>query len=220
MGVTAIGSITPPPALLAAMGEAQALGILGEMPLADQVRHASGFAEAWTQGRGERSAPRSVVDLGSGGGMPGLVLALAWPSAQIVLLDSSAKRVDFLRRAIVRCGLDERVRAVGERAETAGRSDRYRSGSDLVVARSFGPPAVTAECAAPFLMVGGRLIVSEPPPDDQAPDRWSSAWLAQLGLVDTGAVRGAFGYRVLEQVRPCPDRYPRRVGVPAKRPLS
>jgi 16S rRNA (guanine527-N7)-methyltransferase len=92
------------------------------------------------------------------------------------------------------------------------------------VSRSFGPPAVVAECAAPFLEVGGRLVVSEPP----GPlDRWDHAEeLAELGLAvppadpsDPSDPHGRGSYRTLIQISACPPRYPRRVGIPAKRPL-
>jgi 16S rRNA (guanine527-N7)-methyltransferase len=89
-----------------------------------------------------------------------------------------------------------------------------------VVARSFGSPAVTAECAAPFLEVGGILVVSEPP-DRGASVRWPVEGLADLGLapVASGGHRGRFGYQVVEKQVPTPDRFPRRTGIPAKRPL-
>jgi 16S rRNA (guanine527-N7)-methyltransferase len=100
---------------------------------------------------------------------------------------------------------------------------------DAVVARSFGPPAVTAECAAPFLVVGGRLVVSEPPGDDRddegigasapTPPRWPAKGLARVGLVGEAAWTEPFHYRSFVLERPCPDEFPRRDGVPAKRPL-
>jgi 16S rRNA (guanine527-N7)-methyltransferase len=101
----------------------------------------------------------------------------------------------------------------------------FRGRYDLVVARGFGPPAVTAECAAPFLELGGRLVVSDPP--DEPPDRgegggsrrWPTAPLAALGLAPERSFAQPYHYQALRQVAPCPDRYPRRTGVPRKRPL-
>jgi 16S rRNA (guanine527-N7)-methyltransferase len=89
-----------------------------------------------------------------------------------------------------------------------------------VTARSFGRPAVTAECAAPLLKTGGWLLVSEPPSDErtEAP-RWPPEPLLQLGLVPEEQAREEFEYQVLRQREACPDRFPRRIGVPAKRPL-
>ena len=86
------------------------------------------------------------------------------------------------------------------------------------LARSFGPPAATVECAAPLLRVGGVLVVSEPP--DGTGDRWSTEGLARLGLVleETRMVDGATFSR-LRQVEAAPPQFPRRPGVPVRRPL-
>ena len=104
----------------------------------------------------------------------------------------------------------------GQRAELAARGP-LRGQVDLVVARSFAAPGVTAECGGPFLRLGGRLVIAEPPGGQ--PDRWDADQLSLLGL-DLGArVTGRTSYQILVQSGPCPDRFPRRVGVPAKRPL-
>ncbi len=215
-----------PAQVLAVLEEARARHLLGPMPLADQVAHARGFAHV------AGKAPRRWMDLGSGGGIPGVVLAWMWPTSAAVLLDSAARRVRFLADAVNTLGWDERVTVEQGRAEDAGRLPSLRGFFDLVVARSFGPPAVTAECAAPFLCVGGLLIVSEPPdagrtelsPGSRAVPggpvtRWPPEPLAQLGLEPVGLVRDRFGYEVLRQVEPCPERFPRRAGMAAKRPL-
>jgi 16S rRNA (guanine527-N7)-methyltransferase len=102
------------------------------------------------------------------------------------------------------------------RAEIVGRSER-RGSFDAVVARSFGPPAVTAECAAPLLRPGGRLVVSEPP--DGTEERWPEDGVAAFGLARGARLPGPPGIQVLTQVEPCPEAYPRRDGLPAKRPL-
>lgn len=187
------------------------LGFLGPGPVDGHVEHALGFADV----AGE--SPAAVVDLGSGGGVPGLVLAATWPATSFVLLDSSERRTAFLREAVAGLGWAARVDVVRARAEVAGRDEALRGRFPLVVARSFGAPPVAAECAAPLLQVGGRLVVSEPPDDD---GRWPAEGLATVGLRLVGRVtaRGA-GYVVHEQVDACPDRYPRREGVPGKRPL-
>ncbi|MGH9185692.1 MAG: RsmG family class I SAM-dependent methyltransferase [Acidimicrobiales bacterium] len=162
--------------------------------------------------------PRRALDLGSGGGVPGLVLARSWPASCWVLLDAGERRAAFLRSAISELDLRDRVAVLEERAETAGRDPALRASFDLVVARSFGLPAVTAECAAGFLAVGGHLVVSEPPAN--AEGRWDVAGLARLGLEPVAPSAAAdFRVQVFEQTQACPDRYPRRSGVPAKRPL-
>ena len=161
--------------------------------------------------------PPLALDLGSGGGVPGLPLALAWPLTEWVLVDAGERRAEFLGQAVAELGLGERVGVVRRRAEELGRDPAQRGRYPLVTARSFGSPAVTAECAAPLLAIGGRLIVSEPPL--ATGHRWPAAALAGLGLEPERLIRLQAGYQVLRQVAPCPERFPRRSGVPAKRPL-
>ena len=158
------------------------------------------------------------MDLGSGGGVPGLVLATVWPGSSWTLVEANKRRASFLREAAAQLGCSARVQVVAERAEVVGRDGAHRGAYPLVVARSFGPPAVTAECAAPLLAPGGLLVVSEPPAGDGT--RWPAAGLARLGAVPERVARTARGtFQLIRQASPCPDRYPRRVGVPAKRPL-
>lgn len=195
------------------LAEARDLGFLGPGPVEGHIEHAAGFVQA----AGEPH-PSRVVDLGSGGGIPGLALALAWPKASFCLLDSSERRALFLARAAAALKLERRVAVAHARAEEVGRDPAWRAWADLVVARSFGPPAVTAECAAPLLGVGGRLIVSEPP--EEKGQRWPEEQLAQLGLRPVGRFEQAFSrFQVLRQDEACPETYPRRVGIPGKRPL-
>jgi 16S rRNA (guanine527-N7)-methyltransferase len=191
--------------------EARAVGFLGPGPVTEHIEHAEGFVRARNA-----PAPALAVDLGSGGGVPGLVLAARWPDCAIVLVDASERRTAFLRGAIERLRY-ARVSVRRDRAEVAGRDPALRGRADLVVARGFGPPAVTAECAAPLLRVGGRAIVSDPPDDGDS--RWPAAGLAKLGLRARRQIRVPASFRVLDQVSLCPDRFPRRVGIPAKRPL-
>lgn len=200
-----------------------------EMFLAPKLEHEpkSGVA-SWGHAGITSGGPARFLDLGSGGGMPGLVLAHHWQRSQAVLLDSNSRKTVALREAVDACGWSNRVSVVHSRAEVAARSD-LRSAFDLVVARSFGPPPVTVECAAPFLRCGGLLVVSEPPVDPPPgsnvgacasnPDRWPPEGLVVVGLEVVAGWRRLFGYQVLRQVVPCPTRFPRRVGVPRKRPI-
>jgi 16S rRNA (guanine527-N7)-methyltransferase len=162
------------------------------------------------------TAPGTAVDLGSGGGLPGLPLALAWPDTTWFLLDGGTNRAAFLREAVIQLGLSDRVEVVAQRAEETGRGI-LRGTVDCVVARSFGPPAVTAECAAPLLRVGGVLVVAEPPGGDLA--RWDEEGLALLGMRTGPAVSHPTAFQVIVQETVCPERFPRRTGVPSKRPL-
>jgi len=203
-----------------ALEQARRLGFLGEEPLEHQVRHSLGFARALASV--DAPAPGSWLDLGSGGGLPGLVLAWHWNRSRAVLLDANLRRTDALQGAIAALDWAGRVRVLRARAEEAGREPEWRRSQQVVVTRSFGPSAVVAECAAPFLEEGGHLVVSEPPARDATeghPDRWPAQPLAELGLRPIHFSQSEFGYQVLVQAHPCPDRFPRRTGVPAKRPL-
>lgn len=197
-------------ALAGVLPEAQEQGFLGPGPVEEHVIRALDLARAVPE------APGDAIDLGSGGGVPGLPLALLWPHSTWVLLDGSTKRVRFLRHAVGSLGLAGRVRAVEARAEEAARTG-LRGTFDLAVARGFAGPAVTAECGAAFLKAGGLMVVAEPP--GGAPGRWEVAGLAELGMRVGDSLRSPTACQVLHQERVCPDRYPRRVGIPAKRPL-
>ena len=204
------GRVQPSPPLLEVLERARRLGVLGPGPVLDHVSHAEGFIAALE----DLAEGSLVIDLGSGGGVPGLVIAEARPDLRVVLLDSLERRVALLAEAIVALNWEGRVVAELARAEDTGRSPQWRAQVDAVTARSFGPPATVAECAAPLLRINGVLVVSEPPEET---DRWPADGLAPLGLLDEGSP--VPGMRRLRQVSFCPDIYPRRVGMPAKRPL-
>lgn len=203
--------------LTAVLEESRRLGFLGPGPVEPHITHAEAFADAVD------STPARALDLGAGGGLPGLVLAHRfWPDTRWTFLDAQRKRTEFLRWASAELGLDDRVDVVTERAEAAGRDPNLRAVHDLVTSRSFGAPAVTAECAAPLLRDGGLLVVSDPP--DAAPDRWPANGLAALGFSAAEALRRGSAERPVHLVRmrrdgTLPDRFPRRVGIPTKRPL-
>lgn len=196
--------------LLVVLERARHYGFLGPGPVDVHVAHARGFAAA------AGAPPRRFVDLGAGGGVPGLPLACTWSSADGVLVDSSERRTAFLAEALEELELGDRVVVVRGRAEDLGRDPGLRETAELVVARGFGPPPVTAECAAPFLRVGGTLVVSEPP---EGPSRWDTAGLAKLGLEARDTAAAAFRFFTALQRSPCPQTYPRRSGIPRKRPL-
>jgi 16S rRNA (guanine527-N7)-methyltransferase len=146
---------------------------------------------------------------------------LTWDACRWTFLDAQRKRTAFLEEVVEDLGLGDRVEVVTERAEVLARSDEHRGTYDLVVARSFGPPPVTAECGSPLLRSGGLLVVSEPPTGSQ--DRWPTEGLAGLGLgaadfvVEPGPPPTHLA--VMERSDTDIERYPRRVGIPAKRPI-
>lgn len=218
------------------LAQARDLGFLGDGPLAIHISHSLELAECVErylpvvsdQPEPGPTGPGRFLDLGTGGGIPGLVLAALWPTSHAVLLDASQRRTDTLSQAIEVLGWGDRVRVVRDRAETVGRLGDFRDSFDVVVARSFGPPPMTAECGSAFLHPGGLLVVSEPPTpgnhDQPGPvasdgERWPPEGVGIVSLVSVSGWRGNFGFQVLRRTGPLADTYPRRNGVPAKRPI-
>jgi 16S rRNA (guanine527-N7)-methyltransferase len=163
-------------ALLETLREAQRFGFFGPGPVEEATAHAQSFVEVL------RDLPLGarLVDLGSGGGLPGLVLAEALPDIEILLVDRREKRTDFLERVVRRLGFEQVTVRAGDvavlvREVEAGEVDRF----DAVTARGFGPPTVTLRLAARLLAPAGRIVVSEPPTGD----RWPPELLTELGLV-------------------------------------
>lgn len=140
--------------------------MLGARPIHEVVAHAEAFVAALDGVRG------IVVDLGSGGGVPGLVVADRRPDLEVVLVDRRITRTDHLHRLVGRLGWSARVRVIT--AEAAQLADLLDGPVDAVVARGFGPPVETLRAAAPLLRRDGRLVVSEPPPSGhgEPTSRW------------------------------------------------
>ena len=173
----------------------------------------------------DRLGPTSALDLGSGGGVPGLVLALARPEMAWTLVDSVGKKCDAMRGFADALGLRS-VTVIAERAEILGRDPRHRERYELVTARACAALPVLAEYALPLAAVGGALL----------------AWKGQLAASDDEMVRGsaastllgggapaihetgvpALGSHrllVVPKERPTLARYPRRPGEPGRNPL-
>lgn len=157
-----------------------------------------------------------ALDLGSGGGLPGLVLAAALPNSRWTLVDRQVRRCRFLTEQVRRLGLADRVQVLNAAGEDAGRTPEHRGRYRLVTARSFGPPALTAELAAPFLLVSGTLVVADPP---DAAGRWDTSGLRRLGLVLQSPPDTAVSLAVMRQAEICPDAYPRSSAAARRHPL-
>jgi 16S rRNA (guanine527-N7)-methyltransferase len=161
---------------------------------------------------------RSVADVGSGGGLPGIPLAIAVPALSVTLVESRTKKAAFLERVATELGLS--VRVVGERAEDIGAlGSTHREAYDAVVARALAPLPVLLELTLPLLRVSGRLFAIK---GERAPEEIASAARA-LGVLQ-GAVletrRTTTGtVLVVEKRGPTPHRYPRAPGTPKRSPL-
>jgi len=194
------------PELVEVLEESRRIGHLGPGAVERHIAHAQGYVAV-----AEWSPTAHWCDLGSGGGVPGLVVALEVPSSTGLLLDARRLRCEFLQASARRLGLDERLEV------WEGRAEQYRARGifDVVTARAFARPAITAECAAPLLRPGGMLIVSDPPVGG---DRWPSQ-ITELGLEHRSVAHEAGHFSVLLRSGDIDDRFPRRFAAMSKRPL-
>ena len=164
---------------------------------------------------------RQLVDVGSGGGLPGIPLKIARPDLEVVLLEGDGQKAAFLVRACAELGLNG-VEVVNQRAEEAGRDLRYREAFDVAVARALAPMPVLAELCLPFVRVGGRLLAQKTEREDVA---GAARAIELLGggpprIVEAHTTARTTGtVVVVEKLMPTPDAYPRRSGVPARKPL-
>jgi 16S rRNA (guanine527-N7)-methyltransferase len=168
--------------------------------------------------------PGVAIDVGSGAGFPGLVLKIAFPLWQFVLLDSIAKRVHFLERVVARLGL-RGVRPIHARAEDAGRMAELRERFDLVLARAVARLNVLSEYTLPFARPGGAVVAMKGPEIAEEIAEAHSA-IALLGgggpsaqvftLPGTDLRRSLV---TIPKVSPTPAAYPRKPGSAKKHPL-
>jgi 16S rRNA (guanine527-N7)-methyltransferase len=162
-----------------------------------------------------------VVDVGSGGGLPGLPLKIALPSLRMTLVEADQAKAAFLVRACAALGLQD-VEVVARRAEDVGRDPLYRDSFDVAVARALAPMPVLVELCLPLVRVGGRLLAQKTEGEDMAgANRAIDALGGSLnGVVAApSAARRAGTVVIVDKVRPTPPAYPRRAGVPSRKPL-
>ncbi len=170
--------------------------------------------------------PLRLIDVGTGGGFPGLAVAIALPTAQLTLVDSVGRKLEAVRAMATELGLEQRLSLRCERIERTGRDPACRGRFDWALARAVASAPVVAEYLLPLLAPQGRALLYR--------GQWSSADQAALERALTplraGMERcrslelpGGRGLRhalVLQPTGPCPGAYPRAVGVPAKQPLG
>jgi len=158
-----------------------------------------------------------LIDVGSGNGVPGIPLALA-TGAQVVLLEPIKKRARFLEQALSQLAIGGQVLDV--RAEDAARDPAYREAFRTATARAVGSAPAVAELTVPFLALGGRALLQrgsvEPAERDAVAD---AALVLGAELVEERPLDGSRCIIILEKRTPTSLRFPRKNGIPTKRPL-
>lgn len=168
-----------------------------------------------------------VADIGSGGGLPGMPLAVMLPGAEVTLFEATGKKTAFLRYASEELGLVN-VRVVNARVEESAREEVHRAAYDVCTVRALARLSVVAEYSVPLLRPGGTVVAMKGRLDAEERDEGGRA-LGKLG----GRVRGEMQVRylsgveegerrllLLEKTGETPGAYPRRTGVPARDPLG
>ncbi len=177
--------------------------------------------------------PRTIIDLGSGAGFPALPLAIALPAhvrarlgaglERIVALEARAKKCAFMRAAARELGLGGRFEVVEQRAEQAAHEAPWRERFDLATARALAPLRVLVELALPFVRPGGALVAWKGP-RAEAEIAAARRAIELLGggppeVIPSGIAGRDLVFVRVPKRRGCPARFPRRTGVPRKRPL-
>ena len=165
----------------------------------------------------------ALLDIGTGAGMPGIPLKLVYPKARLVLLDSIAKKTAFLRHITEQLRL-EQVEVLTGRAEEMGHLREFRETCDLVVCRAVSELATVAELTLPFCRIGGLAVIPKKKGIEREISQARGAvdvLGGKLKTVRPVTVKGLEDHVlvVLEKTSPTPAAYPRRPGIPAKRPL-
>ncbi len=165
-----------------------------------------------------------AIDVGSGGGIPGVPLRIVFPEIWLTLLEATAKKADFLRHITERLGLDDVETIVG-RSEQVAHDGRFREAFDLVLARGVAPMPALAELTLPLATTGG-IVVTHKKGDIADEMRLASGTIETMGgrlrEIREVALPQFNDNRclvVVEKIAVTPVKYPRRPGIPARRPL-
>lgn len=167
---------------------------------------------------------RNMADIGTGAGFPGIPLKILLPQVKVYLVDSLAKRLDFLKVVIRDLKLAE-VETIHSRAEDFARGPLYRESFDCVTSRAVARLPVLLEYAVPLLKKGGLFLAAKGSQVDEEVEESAKA-LQILGAEIKEIMRFSLGEEaehraiiVVEKTSPTPKVYPRKAGTPAKKPL-
>jgi 16S rRNA (guanine527-N7)-methyltransferase len=175
--------------------------------------------------QGELDAGARVIDVGTGAGYPGLPLKIVCPGMRLTLLEATQKKVTFLEHLIDRLGL-EHVQAIHARSEQLGQDPVYREQYDWALARAVAKMPTLAEYLLPLTRVGGAILAQkgeDAPADVHEAEMAISTLGGEVRQLVPVELRGLAETRylvVVDKVAPSPEKYPRRAGMPKKRPLA
>jgi 16S rRNA (guanine527-N7)-methyltransferase len=166
-----------------------------------------------------------TIDVGAGAGFPGIPIKLVYPSVRLTLLEATGKKVTFLEHMIGRLAL-RRTTAIHARAEDLAHDPAHREQHDLVLARAVAEMPVVVEYTLPFCKVGGWVIAQKG--EAGAAEAWSAdqaikllgGELRRVVHVELPGLPEDRSLVIIEKVSPTPEAYPRRPGIPSKRPLG
>lgn len=173
----------------------------------------------------EPSGKVSVLDIGTGGGLPGLVLAIAIPTFDVTLLDATGKKIAFLQQVIAEIGT-RNVRTIHGRAEHIARDPAVRGSYSAVVARAVSSLPALVELGLPMLRIGGHLLLPKGRAIDEELENGRAAASILGGEIVEASLLPSVGSEIetrlvtVRKTAPTPGTYPRRSGIPSRDPLG
>ncbi len=166
----------------------------------------------------------NLIDLGAGGGLPGIPIKIIRPDLKITLLDSNRKKALFLKETVDALGL-EKVMVVNKRAEEIGQELEHREKYSYVFSRAVAKMAVLAELALPLLINDGEAVFYKGPGGEDEFEKAEQAIAICGGVLKnvehytlkTGELRKLY---IIKKTKSTPGKYPRKSGIPGKKPIS